>query len=245
MSSSSAAAFSPHETKTNTFSDRQSQRSRAMTHLPPPVTLSMLTNYGIMDTSDQPKPTTTKGMNLDETDDDESDTDEQDTNTNVNDDKNKKVQSSTSTSTPASASGGFASGFRRRLRGKLNRSTSGRLPPRKPAGRPKSKSVAPPPPPRRAKSVYAIPRSKGNHNKPKPKPKPKHGYGINLNSKPKSKDDIDMDTNEKLLKVYNDYVREKGEKPGNTFDLINYVQFNGITGINFREIGKFLMTHKQ
>ena len=57
--------------------------------------------------------------------------------------------------------------------------------------------------------------------------------------------EIDQDKYEQLVKVYQAYIQDNGEAPGNTFDLINYVQMNGIKGVNFRDIGKFLIHNQQ
>eukprot|EP00483_Globobulimina_turgida_P000237 UN00237 len=59
--------------------------------------------------------------------------------------------------------------------------------------------------------------------------------------------DNDHDINDKyshLIKIYNDYIKEKDETPGNTFDLINYIQFHRIKGVNYKDIGKFLMNYQ-
>eukprot|EP01084_Bolivina_argentea_P040286 74461_1 len=52
---------------------------------------------------------------------------------------------------------------------------------------------------------------------------------------------MDNDKYNKLLTIYNNYVKDKHETPGTSFDLINYIQFNGISGINFRDVGRFLI----
>eukprot|EP01084_Bolivina_argentea_P277605 473992_1 len=46
-----------------------------------------------------------------------------------------------------------------------------------------------------------------------------------------------------LIKIFNNYVKEKGERPSNTFDLFNYIQFYEIKGIKLKDVSQFLMKY--
>eukprot|EP01084_Bolivina_argentea_P143497 251956_1 len=43
-----------------------------------------------------------------------------------------------------------------------------------------------------------------------------------------------------LDKAYNNYISDKYEKPSNTYDLINYMQYKNITGFTHKDINDFL-----
>eukprot|EP00484_Ammonia_sp_Unknown_P010338 CAMPEP_0197073540 /NCGR_PEP_ID=MMETSP1384-20130603/210656_1 /TAXON_ID=29189 /ORGANISM="Ammonia sp." /LENGTH=574 /DNA_ID=CAMNT_0042512377 /DNA_START=27 /DNA_END=1752 /DNA_ORIENTATION=- len=97
--------------------------------------------------------------------------------------------------------------------------------------------TAKPPLKRHAKSAKNVHRAQRAKAEPV-------GKAMEVMANKAEKVEIEEEIYTKLEQVYMEYVAEKDERPGNTFDLINFIQFKGVKGINFKHVGKFLMQYQ-